>query len=323
VRYTSISYSPYELFTPYKLNWKSLQKRRVGFLIRVTFEDGITGFADCHPWIELGDADVNVQKDALKKKFLTPLLQQSLKCAYIDGLYRSQKKNLLDGLVSPINHLLIGSLSSHWNTLNGIQNFKTLKVKWNGALPLEEHVYLLKAIAEKKFIIRLDCNGFLSQQLFLSFLNKIKPFKEAFEFIEDPISEFDPDFFAVCQNNFQILIALDRLSLSQISLLKAKHVLVLKPAVQDIDNYLQYSSQHKIVITSYLDHPIGQLYAAYHAAKLYSSHSKALLSCGLLSHRLYTNVQGWLEEKNFSINSQGTGLGCDNKLDTQDWVLLC
>jgi O-succinylbenzoate synthase len=58
----------------------------------------------------------------------------------------------------------------------------------------------------------------------------------------------------------------------------ASEVLVIKPAIEGIPG----ASNQRIVVTSYLDHPIGQCFAAYEAGK-----SGIREICGLQSHGVF------------------------------------
>lgn len=59
----------------------------------------------------------------------------------------------------------------------------------------------------------------------------------------------------------------------------AADVIVVKPAVEDLPD-----TQLPIIITSYMDHPLGQLHAAYVAATTTPD-----ATCGLVTHVLFEN----------------------------------
>ena len=51
-----IDYSCYGWNLRVPLNSRSLSLKRYGALLQVSFDDCLLGYADCHPWPELGDA---------------------------------------------------------------------------------------------------------------------------------------------------------------------------------------------------------------------------------------------------------------------------
>jgi len=77
----------------------------------------------------------------------------------------------------------------------------------------------------------------------------------------------------------------------------------------------------RVVVTSYLDHPIGQLGAAYAA-----SVSKCLEPCGLLSHTAYKknpfSERFQIVNERLVPDQSGTGIGYDDLLENMNWKRL-
>ncbi|MCU1228491.1 MAG: hypothetical protein JWO97_1375, partial [Acidobacteria bacterium] len=71
-----IRYAPYELVARRALNARATELRRRGALIEV---DG--GYADVHPWSELGDAPLDEQLAMLARGETTSLTRASLRFA--------------------------------------------------------------------------------------------------------------------------------------------------------------------------------------------------------------------------------------------------
>jgi O-succinylbenzoate synthase len=59
------------------------------------------GFADVHPWPELGDAPLDEQLALLADGQITPLTRASLQCAALDRNARRRGVSLFEGLTIP------------------------------------------------------------------------------------------------------------------------------------------------------------------------------------------------------------------------------
>ena len=102
-------------------------------------------------------------------------------------------------------------------------------------------------------------------------------------------------------------------------------VLVLKPATQAWKPVLQAARlwHKRLVVTSYLDHPLGQLGAAWIAARAAAQAPGTMDICGLLSHSAYEptafsealSVSGPL----FRPRLEEPGLGLGRLLEKLDW----
>ena len=106
-------------------------------------------------------------------------------------------------------------------------------------------------------------------------------------------------------------------------------VSVIKPAINQtlkICNSAQLIGR-SVVVTSYMDHPIGQCYAAYCAAKLGSQYLGIIDDrCGLVTHGLY-EANPFIERMGrvipkLSIEIEGSGLGFDDLLRDVQWRRL-
>jgi O-succinylbenzoate synthase len=79
-----------------------------------------------------------------------------------------------------------------------------------------------------------------------------------------------------------------------------------------------------IVVTSYLDHPVGQSFAAYQAA-LALAKGHELDTCGLVTHSVYTDTPFTARlaaQQGVLIPSSGTGIGFDEELESLTWADL-
>lgn len=276
----------YELHPLRRLSAVAGPGPRHGALIRVD-----EGFADVHPWPELGDAPLEEQLAGLARGETTPLTRQSLRVAALDGDARRRGVRLFDGLTIP---------ESHWPAAAGEvpPAFDTVKVKMSRGAAIDP--------ALLRYRLRLDYNASLSADEFLA--EKLP--LDSIDFVEDPCP-FDSARWAELRRRTGVRLALDRGSDDD----PAIDVLVVKPAVQDVP-----ASAKEIVITSYMDHAIGQLAAARVAAR-----QAASPRCGLLTHLLFEN-DPFFERLRIDgarlVAPPGTGFGFDDLLVELPWKKL-
>ncbi|MEO5968683.1 MAG: enolase C-terminal domain-like protein [Bdellovibrionia bacterium] len=332
----SIGFSSYELSPRAALGRLSADKPRQGAVLKVQFEDDIVGYADCHPWPELGDLPLSDQLECLKSltsSKATSLGNRSLEFARMDGEARARGRSLWEGLQIPASHALLNNaqqLTAADLELKAQQGFKHLKIKM-GIHPRQEANALLAlapVFKELSFKLRLDFNAGLSPIQFEEFLENLGEVREFIDYIEDP-TVYDPRVWAQAQRRWGIRLALDRLSDETISIL-APHsfsVLVFKPAIQKADTIFQLAEKFRasIVVTSYLDHPVGQLCAARVAAQASIRPEIVVETCGLLSHMAYESHPFSEEMKTsgpFLLGPQGTGFGMDAALSELKWEQL-
>jgi O-succinylbenzoate synthase len=249
---------------------------REGALLRVG-----DGFADIHSWPELGDAPLDEQLARLARGETTPLLFRSIACAALDGRARAAGRSLFDGLTIP---------RSHWPGDDPPRDFDTVKLKSIDRIP--PNVWL-----------RLDFNARLTPEQFI-YMAEALP-RDRVDFVEDPCP-YDAATWSALRETTGLRLALDRGTAAD-----GVDVLVVKPAVQEVP-----SSEKEIVITSYMDHPIGQFFAAYEAARY-----------GRGTHGLFTHVLYEPDAFTDAIRAdgarllppEGTGLGFDDLLERLPW----
>lgn len=276
-----IQHSFYELISKRPILSKRTHVARKGALLRIEFDDGTLGYADCHPWEELGDLPLQTQLDLLKNGRSTRLTARSIYFAKADAKARANKFNLLESRKIPRSHYLISQLDSScfaeiekaWNL-----GFTHYKLKLGMELFREEE--LIKEIIKRwpPVKLRLDLSSKLTAEDFIAFLHRISSHLQAIDFIEDPFP-FDYATWRQIQNSFKISLAADEYYKEAYGHPEAAEVLIMKPAVQTLK--LADTSQ-RLIITSYLDHPLGQMSAAYIATLADTSET-----CGLLSHYAY------------------------------------
>lgn len=252
---------------------------RQGALMRV---DG--GFADVHPWPELGDAPLDEQLALLARGETTALTRASLHWARVDAEARARGVSLFEGLTIPL---------SHWSGDDPPAAFDTVKTK--GVVPVPEHVR-----------IRIDFNARLTAAEFIDVARTLP--RERIDFIEDPCP-YDQTVWADLRERTGLRLALDRFE-------GAADVLVHKPALQLA--FPQFNGE--IVVTSYMDHPVGQFFAAYVAAT-----HRVSARCGLFTHVLY-EPDAFIERIRADgarlLPPGGTGVGFDDLLEDLPWTKI-
>jgi len=278
-----VDYWKYELKPKRRLSAIAAEGPRRGALIRV---DG--GYADIHPWPELGDAPLNEQLALLARGETTPLTRASLKFADIDRAARRDERSLFDGLTIP---------PSHWPGPDPPGGFDTVKLKSIDRIP--EHVRL-----------RIDFNATLTPEEFVRIAATLP--RERVDFIEDPCP-YDAATWTDLRARTGLRLALDRGSVA--GQRRGADVLVIKPAIEEIP-----PTDSELVVTSYMDHPIGQLCAAYAAAT-----TGITTTCGLVTHVLY-EPDPFIDLMQIDgarlIPPGGKGLGFDDLLERLPWRTL-
>jgi O-succinylbenzoate synthase len=299
-----IDYWLYELTPKRRLSAVAADGPRRGALIRVD-----RGVADVHPWPELGDLPLDEQLALLARGEITPLTQASLEFASIDAAARRDGRNLFDGLTIP---------RSHWPGPDPPPGFDTVKLKRIDRIP--DNVRL-----------RIDFNATLTADEFVQIAANLP--KERIDFIEDPCP-YDAVVWRELRERTGLRLALDRAASSSqhrqeclchtdpmwhrhscLCSVDSYDVLILKPAVEEIA-----CSDAEVVVTSYMDHPIGQLCAAYAAAT-----AGITSTCGLITHVLFEN-DSFIERMRIDdtrlVPPDGTGWGFDDLLEKLPWQKL-
>jgi len=312
-----IFYAPYELFPKQALN-RSARERRLGFLIKVQTEDFAAGYADCHPWKNFGDEDVQGQLRRLRGGRLTELLTKSLYFAVVDGFARENRRSLFIKNTKVRSHFTcadISTLTEDKLAELSERGYKSLKIK-TGKAPIVE-AEQCNAIAEKwkrRFQWRLDFNG-RGGDIFLK--NVSKNFTRQIEIVEDPLP-FDSDSWKALSKKYNIKTAFDQPpKTSQTK--NYKGVRVIKPARQSLE-------PRKIdIITNSMDHPVGQSFAFWEAQRCVKKWGVQSRDFGLKTDHLFKSDDFFreiAEASPFFKCSAGYGIGFDQLLARQKWRAL-
>lgn len=291
---------------------------RKGALLRVTFEDGLIGYCDCHPWVELGDEPLERQLTALLHPDKTPLLNCSLKFARIDAKARRDLRSVFEGLTIPPSHQLVSLDQTLQGFVEeGITHFK-LKA---GTAPDKEIATLSSWCSTYPNIkLRLDFNERHDRDFFLNYWENVPvTARHSIDFVEDPYP-YNANQWKEDQQKLQLQFAADHQSASALQEANTPFIVIDKPAVNPTPQSLHEHT--RLVVTSYLDHPLGQMCAAYTAARLKEHHPEQVLVCGLLSHLCYEETPFSQELSStgpFLHPPKGTGFGFNHLLEGLSW----
>jgi O-succinylbenzoate synthase len=291
------------------LNARASSSDREGALIR---DDG-GGVGCIHPWPELGDEPLNEQLTALAAGRPTNLGEQALLCAEADGFARRQGRSLFSGLNIP---------PSHWTAPGHVfspppEGFDTIKLK--------SVAHLGRYRAEfPHHRLRIDFNDTLTESGFRDWWLALDDATRAvIEFIEDPIP-WDPAAWRRLREELGAPLAADREVMTRAG---EADWLIVKPATINAvePGELAWRTGKRVAFTSYLDHAIGQLHAAWRAAECAAIFGDRLGACGLVTHHLF-EPDPFFERLSFQGNRLtppgGTGLGFDDLLDSLPWKPL-
>ncbi|HUR79399.1 MAG TPA: enolase C-terminal domain-like protein [Thermoanaerobaculia bacterium] len=258
---------------------------RIGALLRVN-----GGFADVHPWPELGDAPLEDQLALLARGETTPLTRASLRLARLDAEARRSGVSLFEGLIIPL---------SHWPGNDPPPEFDTIKTK--GVVDFPENVR-----------IRIDFNARISAEEFARIAETLP--KERIDFIEDPCP-YDEETWRALRKTTGVKLAYDQPPTANRQPPTQFDVLIHKPA-----KLTDWRRHNDVVVTSYMDHPVGQFGAAYIAAT-HDTNAR----CGLFTHVLY-EPDAFLERVESDgarlRPPRGTGIGFDDLLENLPWTSI-
>ena len=291
----------YEMRSAGTLNSASSRETFNGALVRVG-----DGFGCLHPWPELGDAELEEQLIILESGGKTPLIERMQICAAADGAARREGRSLFDGLEIPESHYSLPG-----SEVEVPDGFAVVKVKLG-----ENAGERMRAVAEANPGVRLrgDFNGTSSADGFVEWAAQLSlEIRGKVDFVEDPFA-FDAVNWALVEGQTGISLAIDRKEG------KARWPLrVMKPAVEDPSAEVV----GRRVVTSYMDHPLGQMFAAWCAAADLSlaGETHGLVTQHLFEPDVFTEILG--EASPNLVIPEGAGLGFGELLESLPWKKLC
>jgi O-succinylbenzoate synthase len=289
-----IHFHRYVLRSKAPLNALSDRREHEGALVRIG--DGV---GCLHPWPEFGDLPLDRQLSILQKGGgLTGMIERLRVCCKLDGAARRLGRSAFVDFQIPPSHVYEPAAG------------RVVKVKCGRDATVE--AARLSAMPSAR--LRLDFNSILTPIEFRTFVEKLDAATIAkIDFVEDPC-ETDQRTWDKLQRDLPFDLASDRQPL-------VARVNIVKPAVDEGRH-----PRGRVVFTSYMDHPIGQCFAAREAASFYNAHPERPEVCGLASHLLF-EPDAFIERVRMDddgrlIPPAGNGFGFDDLLETLPWQPL-
>ncbi len=290
-----------------------------GALIQV---DG--GFGCIHPWPELGDPTLDQCLTDLQGRRRWPIVRRALRCAEYDRAARVFDDSLFDEMEVPQSHATLAKPHAAEVVLAVEAGFTTIKLK--AGRDLEREASLLTEMTREfpKLRWRLDFNETLTPDQATQFLLDLnEASRAAIDFIEDPCP-YSETAWTELRKKTRINLAVDR---EAAPLSKAAQYMIIKPMIDEpfLLGEAAMQNQQRAIVTSYMDHPVGQAFAAWEAARLGLQLPGVVGLCGLQTHHLFeadafTEMLGpWSPD--FKA-PPGTGIGFDDLLDALPWTRL-
>lgn len=281
------------------------------------------GVGCIHPWPSLGDAPLEDQLASLATGHPLPLAEQALYCSEFDGLARRDGINLFDKLRDPIPQ-------SHWTASPGndpaavvADGFRVVKLKCGPEMELNATEIERWLGADPGLRLRLDFNDTGTLETIRQLWQTLsEPSRAAIEFVEDPIPWDVPGWREL--REMGISLAADR-----DVMVRADQAdwMIVKPGAKNPVKVGEraYDTGKRLVFTSYMDHAIGQLYAAFRAGEWAGVFPDQVSECGLLTHELF-ELDPFFERLCRKgpqlLPPSGTGLGFDDLLESLPWKKL-
>jgi O-succinylbenzoate synthase len=273
-------------------------------------------------WPELGDSPLEYELDALRDGTPLRLGERALKCIEVDGEARANGVSLFEGLTVPRSHATLAVSATPSQVYNLHQRgFRVGKIKVvpKLAATVERLTNLASMVPDWKW--RVDFNCTLTLDSALKFWDMLSDsMKERIDFVEDPCY-YDVETWQKLQDAGMPLGYDTPMQESSIPARTSKPMMrLVKPA-------RHHSTSGLPVFTTYLDHPLGQCWAAYNAAKFYTGKpAEEVPLCGLVTHHVY-RPNTFSEELGMDITPEfrvpkGTGLGFDSLLKSLPWKKL-
>jgi len=231
--------------------------------------------------------------------------------------------SLLKQVNIPESHAtIVGGMSEVEEAVG--RGFKLIKLK--AGREINEDAERINAVAERfsELKMRIDFNCHLLGSEVGELVELLTPQARAnIDFLEDPCGYKDSCWLGL-RKLYGIRLAMD-IGVERVDALYS--YAIVKPAKNNVKRVVEKSraEARKVVFTSYMDHPVGQAFAAYEAGRAADRYRGIVDTCGLMTHNLfepnaYTEELGEVSPE-WSYQN-GTGLGFDKLLESIDWKRL-
>ncbi len=324
-----IYFCPYTIHSRGSLNAVSRRKKFHGVLIKVN--DGI---GCLHPWPEFGDAPIDEQLKILREGGTSEVIERALRMAAVDGEARRCGVSLFEGLEIPPSHFSLDQNQPQELQMQRIISEGWRAIKTKGSAYSEKTISVLKGLVrlagDAPLKLRVDFNSCLTASQFADFMRALPhDVRGRIDFIEDPFP-YDGTAWFEAQNELGVRLACDKgLKRTDEAVIHdcGYEIAVLKPARREWRSTLAViPANARIVMTSAMDHAIGQSFAAWEAAMAWRELGARMDLCGLCTEQLFER-DAFFERLNshgglLKLDRMGTGLGFDDVLAELKWEEL-
>ena len=166
--------------------------------------------------------------------------------------------------------------------------------------------------------LRLDFNSSLDEGAYARFIAALGDDRDSIDYVEDPTPWRDENGFGVIPTHPPVAVDLEATRAA--GNVFAPSVRIVKPAAQAWEILLANATSARTVISTYLDHPLGQCFAAWVAA----THADAAEAHALASHLAYEanefSERLGLEGAHLRVPMDGMGIGFDDLLERRAWT---
>ncbi len=318
LRSTTIWYWPYRLRSREKLNAVTPRREIEGVLLR-----GAEGGHAClQPWPELGDPPLQRCLDDLAGARSRSIVRRAMRCLEMDGAARSVEDPLFEDLDVPRSHATLASWDEGRIAAAREAGFDTVKLKCSADFDPQRFTALAAEHPALKW--RLDFNETGEAETLAERLSSLAPeIRTRIDFIEDPCP-YSPKVWKNLRLRTGIALAVDR---EAAPLSDAAQVMVIKPAIDEPWLLGEAALNHgqRALVTSYMDHPFGQAFAAWEAGRLALQFPALPVAGGLQTHHLFEPDAFTEALGPWSPAFQpppGHGLGFDDLLGKLPWKRL-
>lgn len=293
----------YELSSP----WHGPSHK--GMLVKIEWPKKIIGYADVHPWPELGDDPLDAQIKSLTDPRLKPMMERAVSLAWLDGVARREGRSLYKGFQVPFSHYLLPDLFSFERPrlmARLEEGYQIFKCKMGG--DLKDETAFLRTLVEAagaRARWRIDFNGKLEGPEFEDWATVNQDLLPLIDGIEDPVAR---QSYSQAASKFTLFA--DRVRLGN------DWNLVIKPEIQETPTV----PGKRIWYTNNLGHPFG-----HGVAMAMSARAGTQEICGLQGLQHYS-PSVWTETIRYygpvCLPPVGTGFGFDQLLPKLSWKLL-
>jgi O-succinylbenzoate synthase len=313
-------YWHYRMRSVARLNALTARREFDGVLIRTG-----GGFGCIHPWPELGDPPLTKCLEDLAGVRRWPVVRRALRCAEMDAAAREHDDWMFEDLEVPPSHATVVRAEPGAIESAAALGFTHVKLKAGSDLAAEADFLTQMHAAFPDLRWRLDFNETREATEVAGFWQGLAPaLQRQIDFFEDPCPFAEGVWNDLRRNHRGLRLAVDR-EASPLS--DAADIVVIKPAVDEpfLLGDAANDRGQRVVVTSAMDHPLGQTFAAWEAGRLGVFFPGITDICGLQTHHLFEKsafserLGAWKPE--FQA-PEGSGLGFNDLLEELPWRRL-